>query len=90
MNVTKETIEKALTVNTRAVMIVHYAGLPVEMDEILELGLPVIEDAAHAVASTYKGKPCGYIGDIGILTISLTYVVSKLSAKGVNTSSDSI
>ena len=68
MNVTKETIEKALTVNTRAVMIVHYAGLPVEMDEILELGLPVIEDAAHAVASTYKGKPCGYIGDIGIFS----------------------
>jgi dTDP-4-amino-4,6-dideoxygalactose transaminase len=36
------------------------------MDPVLELGLPVIEDAAHAIASTYKGKPCGTMGDVGI------------------------
>jgi len=68
MNVTKELVRRSITANTRAIMIVHYAGLPVEMDEILSLGLPVIEDAAHAVASTYKGKPCGFIGDIGIFS----------------------
>jgi aminotransferase len=49
-------------------MVVHYAGLAVEMDPILALGYPVIEDAAHAVDSTYKGKPCGAIGDVGIFS----------------------
>jgi len=66
MNVTKETVAAAITRQTSAIMVVHYAGLPVEMDEIMSLGYPVIEDAAHAVASTYRGKPCGCIGTIGI------------------------
>lgn len=66
LNVTRETVEAAMTENTRAVMVVHFAGKPVDMDPILELGLPVIEDAAHAVDSFYKGKPCGGIGDVGI------------------------
>ena len=47
-------------------MIVHYAGLSVDIDPIKELGLPVIEDAAHAVDSTYKGKPCGTLDEVGI------------------------
>lgn len=66
LNVSRETIERAMTPNTRAVMVVHFAGKPVNMDPILELGIPVIEDAAHAVDSFYKGRPCGGIGDVGI------------------------
>ena len=66
MNVSVDTITPHITENTGAIMVVHYAGLPVDMDPILELGFPVIEDAAHAVDSLYKGKPCGTIGDIGI------------------------
>lgn len=66
LNVNRETVEQAMTPNTRAVMVVHFAGKPVDMDPIIELGLPVIEDAAHAVDSFYNGKPCGGIGDVGI------------------------
>ncbi len=66
MNVTKEMIEPHINKNTGAIMIVHYAGKPVDMDPILELGLPVIEDAAHAVDSFYKGRYCGGIGTVGI------------------------
>jgi dTDP-4-amino-4,6-dideoxygalactose transaminase len=66
MNVRREDIEKVLSPNTAAIMVVHYAGLAVDLDPILDLGLPVIEDAAHAISSTYKGKPCGAIGDVGI------------------------
>jgi aminotransferase len=66
MNIRREDIEARVTDKTAAVMVVHYAGLAVDMDPILDLGYPVIEDAAHAVDSTYKGKPCGAIGDIGI------------------------
>jgi dTDP-4-amino-4,6-dideoxygalactose transaminase len=66
MNVTKKLIQKKITNNTKAIMIVHYAGLPVNMDKVKELGFPVIEDAAHAIYSKYKGLQCGAIGDIGI------------------------
>lgn len=66
MNVRREDIEAKITKKTGAIMVVHYAGLPVDMDPILQLGLPVIEDAAHAVDSVHKGRPCGGIGDVGI------------------------
>lgn len=49
-------------------MVVHYAGLPVDMDAMLQLGLPVVEDAAHAIDSSYKGRWCGSIGDVGIFS----------------------
>lgn len=68
MNVRREDIEARLTTRSAAVMVVHYAGLAVDMEPIVALGLPVIEDAAHAVDSTYRGQPCGAIGDVGIFS----------------------
>jgi aminotransferase len=68
MNVRRDDVERVLTPRTAAIMVVHYAGLAVEMDAILELGLPVIEDAAHAVDTQYRGKPAGGIGDVGIFS----------------------
>jgi aminotransferase len=68
MNVRREDIEPHITPKTKAIMIVHYAGLPVDMDPIIDLGLPIIEDAAHAVDSLYKGQPCGSVADIGIFS----------------------
>lgn len=65
-NVTAEDIEKAVTKKTKAVMVVHYGGLPVEMEKIKKLGFPIIEDAAHAVDSKRQGLACGSIGDVGI------------------------
>ena len=67
-NVTVDTIRPHLTSNTAAIMVVHYAGKPVDMAPIVALGLPVIEDAAHAVDSTQKGIACGAMGDIGIFS----------------------
>lgn len=68
MNVRAEDIQAHISDKTGAIMVVHYAGLSVDMEPILALGYPVIEDAAHAVDSTYRGKPCGSIGDIGIFS----------------------
>lgn len=66
MNVDK--IEAKITSKTKAIMIVHIYGLPVEVDGILALaekyGLKVIEDAAEMHGQTYRGKPCGSFGDI--------------------------
>ena len=68
MNVRREDIEARLTDRSAAVMVVHYAGLAVDLEPIVALGLPIIEDAAHAVDSTYRGQPCGAIGDVGIFS----------------------
>src|SRR3972149_2796368 len=61
-------IEKKITSKTRAIMVVHIYGLPVDMDPILTLaekyGLQIIEDAAEMHGQTYKDRPCGSFGDI--------------------------
>jgi dTDP-4-amino-4,6-dideoxygalactose transaminase len=66
-NVDAAHIEAALTERTRAIVVVHIAGLPAEMDEILAIarrrGIPVIEDAAHAFPARYRGRMVGDIGD---------------------------
>lgn len=66
MNVTIDTVKQKITDTTSAIMVVHYAGLAVDMDPIIELGLPIIEDCAHCAGSTYKGKPVGELGEVGI------------------------
>ena len=67
-NMKVEEIEAKITFRTKAIMIVHLYGLPVEVDKILELAkkynLKVIEDAAEMQGQTYNGKPCGSFGDI--------------------------
>ena len=67
-NMNVDEIEAKITPRTKAVMVVHIYGLPVEMDRILALAkkynLKVIEDAAEMHGQTYKGKPCGSFGDI--------------------------
>ena len=66
MNVNQ--IEEKITTRTKAIMVVHIYGLPVDLDPILDLasqyGLKVIEDAAEMHGQTYKDKPCGSFGDI--------------------------
>lgn len=70
LNVTAADIEAVITERTKAILLLHYGGVPCEMDEILELarrhGLAVIEDSACSVSSTYKGRACGTIGDMGM------------------------
>lgn len=67
-HVDPEKIERAITSRTRAILPVHYAGYACDMDPILEIarkhGLKVIEDAAHALPSRYKGRMVGSLGDI--------------------------
>lgn len=70
MDVTR--IEKAITKKTRAIMPVHFAGLPVDLDPLYDLakkhGLRVVEDAAHAIGTEYKGKRIGSFGDIQVFS----------------------
>jgi perosamine synthetase len=71
-NMNVRDIEARITSKTRAIMVVHIYGLPVDMDGVLELAekhnLKIIEDAAEAIGQTYKNRPCGSFGDISIFS----------------------
>ncbi|OED33123.1 dTDP-4-amino-4,6-dideoxygalactose transaminase [Planococcus maritimus] len=76
MNIDENLIESAITSKTKAIIPVHYAGVACEMDKIMEIArkydLYVIEDAAQALMSTYKGKALGSIGDFGCFSFHET------------------
>jgi len=82
-NITIEHILPHITKNTKAIMVVHYAGLPVDIDPILNLGYPVIEDAAHAVVSSYKNKSCGALGEIGVFSFDPIKNLSSCEGGGM-------
>jgi aminotransferase len=82
-NVTVDTIRPHLDAQTAAIMVVHYAGKPVDLAPILDLGLPVIEDAAHAVDSRYRGRACGSLGDIGIYSFDAVKNLTTGSGGGL-------
>jgi dTDP-4-amino-4,6-dideoxygalactose transaminase len=67
MNLNIDHLKQVVNEKTKAIVCVHYGGLPCEMDEIHALAakysIPVIEDAAHALGATYKGKRVGEISD---------------------------
>lgn len=69
MNINEKLIERAITSKTRAIVLVHYAGVSCEIDTIMSVAekynLVVIEDAAHAIMSSYKDKYLGTIGHLG-------------------------
>lgn len=69
LNIDENLVEAAITSRTKAICVVHYAGVACEMDAILAIatkyGLRVVEDAAQGIMSSYRGQPLGTIGDLG-------------------------
>lgn len=69
MNIDEKLIEQAVTLRTKVIVVVHYAGIACEMDTIMDIAsrhnLLVVEDAAQGIMSTYKGRALGTIGDFG-------------------------
>lgn len=72
LNIDASKIEAAITPKTKVIMPVHYAGLPCDMDEIYAIAkkhnLRVVEDAAHAIGTEYKGKKIGSFGDVQVMS----------------------
>lgn len=85
-------IEEAITTNTRAIIPVHYAGQPCDMNEIMEIAkkynLHVIEDAAHAFPSKYKGHIIGTIGNITCFSFYATKTLTTGEGGMVTTEND--
>lgn len=76
LNIDETLIEAAVTPRTKAICVVHYAGVSCEMDAIMtlatRLGIKVIEDAAQGIMSSYRGRPLGTIGQLGALSFHET------------------
>src|SRR5262245_54959082 len=76
LNIDEEIAEAAITPRTKAIFPIHYAGVPAEMDRINELAarykLFVVEDAAQAIGSKYKGRPAGSLGQLAAFSFHET------------------
>lgn len=92
-NIDPELIEAKITPKTKAIMVVHLYGHPVDMDPIMELAekhnLFVIEDAAEAHGAKYKGKMVGGIGDIGCFSMYANKIITTGEGGMVTTNDDS-
>jgi dTDP-4-amino-4,6-dideoxygalactose transaminase len=68
-NISARTIEKVMTPKTKAIIVVHFAGYPAQMDEIVKLcqdkGITLIEDCSHTPGAKYKGRSVGTFGEYG-------------------------
>lgn len=80
-NITAESIESLINEKTRVIAVVHYAGVACDMDAIMDIAekynLIVVEDAAQAIDSFYKGKPLGSIGHLGAFSFHETKNISS-------------
>lgn len=93
-NIQVDLIEKSITSKTKAIMPVHFAGLPVEMDRIISLAkkynLRIIEDAAHAMGALYKGKKIGSFGDIQVFSFHPCKNLTTAEGGCITTNDDEI
>tara|TARA_R110002110_G_scaffold131064_2_gene311609 strand:- start:241 stop:1392 length:1152 start_codon:yes stop_codon:yes gene_type:complete len=93
-NIDPVAFERAITPRTKAVVAVHLFGLAAPMDEILEIaarhGIAVIEDAACAIGTTYKGSPVGALGDIGCFSFHPRKLVTTGEGGMVLTNSEEL
>jgi len=91
-NITSGTIAKVITPKTRAIIAVHLAGWPCDMDPIMDLaerhGLKVIEDCAQANGATYKGHPVGGIGHVGCFSFCQDKIITTGGEGGMLTTND--
>lgn len=89
-NLDPSDIERHITPQTKAIMAVHLQGNPCDLDGVLSIArarnLRVIEDCAQSVGASYKGRPVGSIGDIGIYSLQLNKTITAGEGGAVTTS----
>ena len=91
-NLTADSIRPLITPRTKAIIAVHLAGWPCEMDEIMQLardhGLKVIEDCAQSLGAMYRGKVVGSIGDVGAFSFCQDKIMTTGGEGGMLTTND--
>jgi dTDP-4-amino-4,6-dideoxygalactose transaminase len=88
-NIDFNRVPAAITAKTRAIMPVHFAGLPVDMDALYALakehGLRVVEDAAHAIGTRFAGKPIGSFGDLVVFSFHPNKNMTTIEGGAIST-----
>jgi len=88
-NITAESVRSVLTPRTKAIVAVHLAGWPCEMDDIVSLaherGIKVVEDCAQAHGATYKGRPVGSLGDVAAFSFCQDKIMTTAGEGGMVT-----
>jgi len=98
LNISQMEIEKAITKKTKAIIPVHYGGMPCDMDEIMVIaknysagdGIKVIEDAAHSLPAFYKNRLIGTIGDVTCFSFYVTKTLATGEGGMICTGNDEI
>jgi dTDP-4-amino-4,6-dideoxygalactose transaminase len=90
LNVDPVRVREAVTERTKAILPVDLTGQPSDLDPLLELGLPVVEDAAHAVESRYRGRKVGSIADATCFSLYATKNVAAGEGGIVTTNRDDV
>jgi dTDP-4-amino-4,6-dideoxygalactose transaminase len=90
LNIDPEQVAALLTERTKAILPVHLAGQPCDLDPLLALGVPVVEDAAHALESTYRGRKIGSISDATCFSLYATKNVAAGEGGLVSTNRDDV
>lgn len=77
-NICLDGVKKAISPRTKAIVVVHYGGVAIDMDRLLEIadGIPIVEDAAHSIDAQYKGRQLGTIGTFGAFSFHDTKNIS--------------
>jgi dTDP-4-amino-4,6-dideoxygalactose transaminase len=91
-NITAETLRRAITPRTKAIIVVHLAGWPCDMDDILRVAaehdLRVIEDCAQAQGAMYKGRPVGSLGDVAAFSFCQDKIMTTAGEGGMLTTNN--
>src|SRR3989440_12732468 len=90
LNIDPERVGELVTTRTRAIMPVHLYGQPADLDPLWALGLPVVEDAAHAAESEYRGRKIGGLSDATCFSLYATKSIAAGEGGIVTTSSDEL
>ena len=90
LNIDPDLVAVAITRRTKAIVPVHLAGQPCDLDPIHEVGLPVVEDAAHAFESAYRGRKIGGLSDATCFSLYATKNVAAGEGGLVATNSDRV
>lgn len=90
LNITSTTIKPLVTPRTKAIIVTHTFGFPADTNDISMLGIPVIEDCAHAVGARYLDRPCGCAGRVSILSFYATKMLGAGEGGMIFTNSEEI
>ncbi|VVB60206.1 UDP-4-amino-4-deoxy-L-arabinose--oxoglutarate aminotransferase [uncultured archaeon] len=75
-NISPESVEEKLSKKTKAIIVPHMFGIPANLDRLLKIDVPLIEDCAQAIGAEYKGKKLGSLGDLSIFSFYATKVLT--------------